>query len=70
MILRRKHLNAKLARLFTEIIIEDNLPIHIEVGRSSKGETDVLFSFAPEDEPVYEKLINETLEVLYGPYSL
>lgn len=65
MILIKKTLDSRIAGVLAEIIIEDDLPIHIDIGRSSGGNTEVLFAFNPEDEPVYLKLINVVLETLY-----
>lgn len=66
MILIKKTLDSRLACIMAEIILEDNLPIHLDVGRSSGGYTDILLSYLPEDEETYLKLIDSILEPLYS----
>lgn len=55
-----------MARVMAEMILEENLPIHMEIGRASGGNIDVLVSFNPEDEPIYLELINAILEPIYS----
>ena len=49
-----------------ELILEDNLPIHMEIGRASGGNIDILISYEPEVEPAYLDLIDAILEPIYS----
>lgn len=64
--LKKKTIDSRMARVMAEMILEDNLPIHMEIGRASGGNIDVLVSFNPEDEPIYLELINAILEPIYS----
>ena len=66
MILKKKTIDSRLARIMAELILEDNLPIHMEIGRASGGNIDVLISYEPEDEPAYLDLIGAILEPIYS----
>lgn len=66
MILIKKYLEAKLSRIIAERIIEENLPINMDIGASFKGTTEVLFSFNPENEHIYLELINSILDIIYS----
>lgn len=66
MILIKKHLEAKLSCVIAERIIEENLPINMDIGKSFRGMTEVLFSFNPEDEHIYLDLINSILDIIYA----
>lgn len=66
MILIKKHLESKLSCIIAERIIEENLPVNMDIGKSFKGTTEVLFSFNPEDEHIYLNLINSILDILYA----
>ena len=66
MILIQKHLEAKLSCVIAERIIEENLPINMDIGKSLRGMTEVLFSFNPEDEHIYLDLINSILDIIYA----
>lgn len=66
MILKKKTIDSRLAQVMAEMILEDNLPIHMEIGRASDGNIDVLISFNPEDEPIYLELIDAILEPIYS----
>lgn len=66
MILKKKTLDSRVACVLAETILEEHLPINLEIGRCSGGMTDVLFSFEPEDEVVYLQLIDNLLETLYS----
>lgn len=64
--IEKKTIDSRLACVMAEIIMEDNLPIHLDIGRSSGGCTDILLSYLPEDEEIYLKLIDCILEPLYS----
>lgn len=66
MILKKKTLDSKVACVLAETILEEHLPINMEIGRCSGGMADVLFSFEPEDEAIYQQLICNLLETLYS----
>lgn len=66
MILKKKTIDSRLARIMAELILEDNLPIHMEIGRASGGNIDVLISYELEDEPAYLGLIDAILEPIYS----
>jgi alkyl sulfatase BDS1-like metallo-beta-lactamase superfamily hydrolase len=66
MILIKKTIDSRLTQIMAEMILEDTLPIHMEIGRASGGNIDVLISFNPEDEPIYLELINAILEPIYS----
>lgn len=66
MISVKKTIDSRLARVMSEMILEDNLPIHMDIGKSAGGYTDILFSFEPEHEEDYLQLINTVLETLYS----
>lgn len=66
MILKKKTIDSRLACVMAEIILEDNLPIHLDIGRASGGYTDILLAYNPEDEDAYRTLIDAILEPLYS----
>ena len=66
MILIKKTIDSRLTQIMAEMILEDNLPIHMEIGWASGGNIYVLISFNPEDEPIYLELINAILEPIYS----
>lgn len=55
-----------MATVIAEFIIEDNLPIHMDIGLSSGGSTDILLSYEPENEAIYSDLIDSILESIYS----
>lgn len=65
MILRKKTLESRLVYVLAEIILEDSLPIHIDIGLAKGGMIQVLFSFEPENEPIFQNLINNILDTIY-----
>lgn len=66
MVHKKKTIEACMARLMAEIIIEDDLPIHMDIGKSSEGCIDILLSYNPEDEHAYQLLIEAILEPIYS----
>lgn len=66
MIQKRKTIDSRMATVIAEFIIEDNLPIHMDIGLSSGGSTDILLSYEPENEAIYSDLIDSILESIYS----
>lgn len=56
---------SRVVEALVDIIMGDDLPIHIEIGRCNKGMIQVLIEYSPENEVVYCRLIENVTTSLY-----